>query len=47
MEVMLGKKTYYDKLPQIVKKLETWRLSGIIKPLILKRMEGQMHKDMK
>lgn len=47
MEVMLGKKTYYDKLPQIVKKLETWHLSGLLKPLILKRMKSQMHKDMK
>jgi len=47
MEVMLGKKTYYDKLPQIVGKLESWHLSGLIKPLILKHMEAQMHKDMK
>ncbi|MFC2163710.1 thiamine pyrophosphate-binding protein [Acidobacteriota bacterium] len=47
MEIMLGKKTYYDKLPQIIKKLEAWHLSGFVRPLILKHMEGQMHKDMK
>lgn len=47
MEVMLGKKTYYEKLPRLMKNLETRHLSGLLKPLILKRMEDQMHKDIK
>jgi len=32
MEIMLGKKTYYDKLPQIMWKLEALLLSGLVKP---------------
>jgi len=47
LEIMLGKTTYLDKLPDLVQKLDSWRLSGLVSPLLLKNLESRMHSRMK
>jgi acetolactate synthase-1/2/3 large subunit len=47
LEIMLGKTTYLDKIPDWVEKLEPWRLSGLVSPLILKNLASRMHSQMK
>ncbi len=46
MEIMLGKKTYYDKIPSLMKHLESWHLDDFLSSMMLKYLEKKMHKKM-
>lgn len=46
MEVLLGKKTYLDKIPYIIKRLKSWHLDGFLSSVMLKQIESKLHKKM-
>jgi acetolactate synthase-1/2/3 large subunit len=47
MEVMLGKQTYYDKIPEWIHKLRSVGLDEPVTNFILRYLDRQMHKDLK
>jgi len=46
MEVLLGKKTYLDKIPHIMRRLNSWHLDGFLSSVMLKQIESKLHKKM-
>ncbi len=47
METMLGKQTFYDRIPEILKKLESWHLDDLLSSLMLKYIEAKLHRRVK
>lgn len=47
MEIMLGKETLYDKVPEIMRKLESWHLDDFAKSLMTKFLAGKLHRELK
>jgi acetolactate synthase-1/2/3 large subunit len=46
MEIMLGKETLYDKVPEIMRKLESWHLDEFAKSLMMRFLEGKLHREL-
>lgn len=46
MEVMLGKQTYYDRLPGWMRKLESARLDGAASKAMLGYLDRELHREM-
>lgn len=47
MEAMLGKETYYDRIPHLVEKLQAIGLEGPAAKAMLKNVNRVLHKEMK
>lgn len=47
METMLGKETFYDRIPEILRKLESWHLNDLLSSLMLKYVEAKLHRKVK
>jgi acetolactate synthase-1/2/3 large subunit len=45
MEVMLGKQTYYDKLPDWIRKLGNWGLETPVTKAILRYLDRRLHQQ--
>jgi len=46
MEDMLGKKTYLDKIPDFMRKLENWHLDSAALSMMRKQIVSKIHKKM-
>lgn len=46
MGVLLGKKTYLDKVPDFFRMLENWHLESAAMSLMRKQIESKIHKKM-
>ncbi|MFQ6109446.1 MAG: thiamine pyrophosphate-binding protein, partial [Candidatus Aminicenantales bacterium] len=46
MEVLLGKKTYLDKIPDIMRRLKDWHLDSPVLSIMRKQMEAKIHRKM-
>jgi acetolactate synthase I/II/III large subunit len=46
MEVMLGKQTYYDRIPQWMRRLRTIGLDGLASKAMLRYLDRNLHKEM-
>jgi acetolactate synthase I/II/III large subunit len=46
MEVMLGKRTYLDHVPAVLRRLRRMGLDGAASRLMLKNIEGRLHAEM-
>ncbi|MDD5466915.1 MAG: thiamine pyrophosphate-binding protein [Anaerolineales bacterium] len=47
MEVMLGKETFYDRIPEVVARLGRAGLDGVATRAMIKYLEAGLHKEMK
>lgn len=47
MEVMLGKKTYFDRIPAWMRRLKTFGLDKLASQAMLRYLDRNLHKDMK
>lgn len=47
MEVMLGKETYYDRIPQWMERLRSVGLEGLATKAMLKNVDRMLHREMK
>jgi acetolactate synthase-1/2/3 large subunit len=47
MEIMLGKESLYDKVPEIMRKLESWHLDDVAKSLIMRFLEAKLHRELR
>ncbi len=47
MEVMLGKKTYFDRIPGWMRRLKTLGLDKLANQAMLRYLDNHLHKDMK
>lgn len=46
MEVMLGKSTYYDRIPDWMRKLESFGMDGLATKAMLGYLDRMLHKEM-
>jgi thiamine pyrophosphate-dependent acetolactate synthase large subunit-like protein len=47
MEVMLGKETYLDRIPQWMKKLRAVGLEGLATRMMLQNLDHRLHNELK
>jgi hypothetical protein len=47
MEVMLGKETYFDRIPVWMQKLQNLGLDNLAAKTMLRYLDRMLHKDMK
>ena len=47
MEVMLGKETYFDQIPAVMRKMQSIGMDDYIRKLMLKYVDHNLHKEMK
>ena len=47
MEIMLGKESLYDRIPAMMRKLESWHLDEFAKSLLVKLTEAKLHRGLK
>ena len=46
MEVMLGKETYFDQIPDWMRRLQSIGLDNQVRKIMLKYIDRMLHKDM-